>query len=131
MIKNNDEIINTLLAKQKHWKNYRNTKGTASEQRKCKHFKWIWNRANKLLKIKLENHKKNSNKGNQKVITAEKGKIMFKEKKQEKETKNKIFRKKDLERKKRQMGHLLKNLEESEKTKGQRLQVQIQKQRGV
>ena len=58
MIKNNDEIINELLSKKKAWKNYRNSKGTASEQRKWKHFKWTRNRAKKLLKRKLENHKK-------------------------------------------------------------------------
>ena len=38
--------------------NYKSSKGTGSEQRKWKHFKWTRNRAKKLLKRKLENHKK-------------------------------------------------------------------------
>ena len=58
MIKNNDEIIVALQTKKKAWKNYESSKGTDSEQRKWKHFKWTRNRAKKLLKRKLENHKK-------------------------------------------------------------------------
>ena len=57
-IKINDNIIAALISKKIAWKNYKNSEGTNTEQMKFKHFKWTRNRAKKLIKKRLEDHKK-------------------------------------------------------------------------
>ena len=57
-IKLNDNIINALIMKKKAWKKYTNSMNTNEEQREWKNFKWMRNRAKKLLKKKLDDHRK-------------------------------------------------------------------------
>ena len=58
MINSSGEINIAQMAKRTAWKKYRRSKGTDREQQNWKHFRWTRNRTKKLLKKKLEDHRK-------------------------------------------------------------------------